>query len=334
MHPPLFPFLSKTRWLSFLGHALDWDEEKLKEAGVLLDKNLLPIIAGVEISHFLGVSPKIIGLMAARPARFYNTYKVPKKSGGFRTITAPRVYLKQIQRYLLDCILANESLPDCVVGFTRGKTSADGAAIHSGNTFLLNIDIKNFFPSVTKTQVVDAFQAIGYNEKSSEFLAKLSTLDNVLPQGAPTSPALSNLVFQKTDLNILKICAENRISYSRYADDLSFSSNAPIENSFQDSIKNTIHEAGFCLNNEKTRLLGPRCRREVTGIVINERIGIPRIHRRRIRAIFHKASANPYGFSTRRSELAGYIGWIGQLHSEEAENYRDILSRIPTDTTS
>jgi RNA-directed DNA polymerase len=325
MHPSLFPFLSSERWLSYLKHALQFGEDDLEVARLLLEKKLIPVVRGPELGHFLGVSPKIVALMAARTQRFYNSFKVAKKSGGTRTISAPRVFLKQTQRYILDCILSELPLPSPVVGFRKSISIVDGARPHLKNRFLWNIDIKNFFPSISKSLVVEEFKRIGYPDRAAAFLANICTLNGELPQGAPTSPTLANLVFLPIDMEISALCDESGIAYTRYADDLSFSSSIVIPEGFQRSVRQLISASSFKLNAKKERLVGPMGRREVTGVVINEQISIPRKRRREIRAMFHKAKFETFLADDRMSQLEGYLGWVTAFHPDEARQYREIL---------
>lgn len=314
-------------------HALDVsDAAILSNIEDLLNRNLIPVFHGPEIAHFLGVSPKIVSLMAAKPGRFYNRFKVTKRNGGHRMISAPRVFIKQTQRYILDCIIEplDKTLPSCVVGFRRGISLKSSASRHVGNSFLWTIDLTDFFPSVKHKHVVDFFSSAGYGYHAAEFLAKLCTLNGELPQGAPTSPSIANHVFSKVDQIIISEIGEEDIEYTRYADDLSFSSDNPIPQSFRKRIVQIVNQHEFQINKKKERLVGPASRREVTGCVINEKVSVPRPRRREIRAIFHKAKRSPLDFIKRRSELMGYVGWFESMALPEARKMRSIAENIPT----
>jgi len=201
----LYPFGSKQRWLeaapAFFGDA---DKELI---GQLLDKNLIPVLRGPEIAIYLGVSPKLLSHMVKRPVRYYNSFEIRKKNGQQRLITAPRVFLKTVQRYILDCILSQVAPHDAACGFRRGFNCAYGAYRHVGRPYLWNIDLANFFPTITKAQVTQVFRNIGYPDSAAFFLSGLCCLEHRLPQGAPTSPALANLVTIPMDAKLDHVSA-------------------------------------------------------------------------------------------------------------------------------
>jgi len=321
MHPFLYPLGTPERWLSYLTNWFKWSEVEIAIAKKLLDRNLIPLMKGSEIANFLGVSGSLVGHMVIKPNRYYRSYSIPKKSGKKRVISAPRIFLKTVQRYILDCILTPLPIHQAAVGFVRGRNMAMGAAVHVGKRFLWNIDLENFFPSINQSRVKAAFEKIGYPSKAAYFLSGLCCLNGALPQGAPTSPALSNYIFSSIDEQISSIAKRNSISYSRYADDLSFSSDRLISKIFQSDVIKIVNENGFNINPSKCRLMGPRCRREVTGLTVNEKISIPREKRRKLRSMFHHLTKNPESFLEKKNYFKGYISWISQYHADEATKY-------------
>jgi len=292
---------------------------ELENASILLERRLVPVVAGPEIGVFLGVSSKLVSRASACPERYYHEFKILKKNGSFRTISAPRVYLKTIQRYLLDCILSRVKMADCVIGFVRGRRVRDGASRHVGAKFLWNIDLKDFFPSIKSIYVKNIYLNLGYSEQAAGFLTKLCCLHGVLPQGAPTSPMLANLSFAEADLEIMKLCQRQMVAYTRYADDLSFSCSNPIEPGFQGAILAVIGRHDFRVNAEKTRLVGPLCRREVTGLTINEKVSVPRPIRRNIRAMVHNYCRSPDSVKENLDQIRGRIAYIANHHPDEAQ---------------
>lgn len=327
MHPPLYPFVSAKRWIDFGGKILRWNEEELFAAEVLLSQKMIPILRGSELGLFLGISGRLVTRASAKPEFYYKTFRIPKKSGGCRVITAPRVYLKVVQRYILDCILSRGRLPKNVVGFVRGRSMRDGADIHRGARFLWNIDLQDFFPSVEMQKVVSVFEGFGYPKCAAEFLARLCCYKGCLPQGAPTSPMLANLVFAPLDEEILTLSEQNSISYSRYADDLSFSGDKVMPVGFMASVIALIENSGFLINPKKSRLVGPSCRREVTGLVVNENISVPRDVRRKIRAMVHRFESSGGGGEYSYEAIVGYISYIHNYHPLEAKVYWDKIRR-------
>ena len=145
MHPFLYPLGTPERWLSYLTNWFKWSEVEIAIAKKLLDRNLIPLMKGSEIANFLGVSGSLVGHMVIKPNRYYRSYSIPKKSGKKRVISAPRIFLKTVQRYILDCILTPLPIHQAAVGFVRGRNMAMGAAVHVGKRFLWNIDLENFF---------------------------------------------------------------------------------------------------------------------------------------------------------------------------------------------
>jgi retron-type reverse transcriptase len=329
VHPFLYPFGTEERWLSYLGHCLQWDETDLGRARSLLSRNLIPVVRGPEIAAYLGISPKLLGHMVVEPQKYYRAFRIKKKNGKYREITAPRVFLKTIQRYILDCILAPLDVHPAAIGFRRRLSPRDGAERHVGRKFLWNIDLKDFFPSITKRGVLELFERVGFPAKGAYFLAGLCCLNDRLPQGAPTSPAISNLIFHELDEAISKEAEGQSVTYTRYADDLSFSSDKPIPGPFRRAVSRAIGGFGFTINPDKSRLMGPRCRREVTGLTVNEKVSVPRETRRKLRARFHQAALEPKKHTADKAVLLGYAVWISQYHPRDGKRFREIAEAIP-----
>ncbi len=326
LYPFLFPFLSEERWLSFGKNCLNWNEDDCLLAKHHISAKRIPLLNGLEIASYLGVSKELIQAMALQSHRFYNTFSVKKKNGGERSIAAPRVFLKVIQRYILDCILSPTPPHEASFGFVRGRNPGMGAEMHINRPFLWNIDLQDFFPSISQSRVRDFFFSLGYPPVASRTLSSLCCLNGWLPQGAPTSPAIANGVFLKGDIEIQSLCSEKNIVYSRYADDLSFSSLTAIDDDFRKAVAEIIRKYGFSINAKKTRLTGPKCRREVTGLTVNTRVSIPREKRRAIRAQFHNLNGKIL-LPEEQLRLCGLANWVS-LHHEEGKRYLQQLREI------
>jgi RNA-directed DNA polymerase len=333
MYPALFPFISRDSWLGYLSHLGVRSPGDVSHAASLCDRGFIPVLHGTDLGHYLGVSPKLIGHMAKFPQKYYGSFNIPKKSGGVRLIEAPRVFLKSVQRYVLDCIVQQIPLHEAIVGFRPKMNCAVGARRHVGRPFLWNIDLKNFFPTITFDQVNSVFSSIGYRPEVTFVLARLCCLSGRLPQGAPTSPALANVVFSPADESIDGLSKQIGVVYSRYADDLSFSGMTCIPQDFRREIRRIVEALGFHVNDAKTRLMGPRTRREVTGLTVNQAVSIPRKRRRALRALFHQVSINPAAFSGDKIRLLGYAAWVFGYHAEEGRRYLATARLIP-DTES
>jgi len=226
MLPALYPFGTAQQWLEVA--PAFFDQSGMVQAKQLVEKGVIPLQLGPEIAIYLGISPKLVSHMVMRPGRYYNSFDITKKNGGRRRITAPRVFLKTVQRYILDCILSQVQPHEAAVAFRRGHNCSDGAHHHVGRPYIWNIDLADFFPTITKSQVFEVYRKIGYPDAAALFLTGLCCLEGRLPQGAPTSPALANLVAQPLDLKLTSMAQSASIVYTRYADDMTFSSTSLI----------------------------------------------------------------------------------------------------------
>ncbi|EDM73862.1 Retron-type reverse transcriptase [Plesiocystis pacifica SIR-1] len=244
----------------------------------------------------------------------YVDFEVPKKSGGTRLISAPRAPLRAVQRKLLADILAPVPCHDAAHGFVPGRSTVTHAAQHVGAKLLLQTDIRDFFPSIHFWRVRGLFFTLGYRGDVARALAALCTRrpviaatrtderrvvwPGVLPQGAPTSPALSNLACRRLDARLSGLAARLGARYSRYADDLSLSfhddealAKLDVGRAFW-WIDQILQQEGFAEHPKKRRILRPHRRQQVTGIVVNEHLAIPRDERRRFRAMLHNCRAH------------------------------------------
>ena len=212
----------------------------------------------------------------------YTTYSIRKKNGKLRTITAPNPILKQCQREIMEH-LNKVPLSDSAHGFIEGRSIVTNAVNHINKKYVLNIDLKDFFPSVTKDRVKDLFQELDIPMECVD----LVLLNDVLPQGSPCSPVISNLICRDMDRDMEEYAKTLNLSYSRYADDMTFSG----DNINRDVINNIyaiVRKHRLIVNKEKTVVLGRHRRQLVTGLVVNEKVSIPKETRKRVRAMMHQ----------------------------------------------
>lgn len=257
-----------------------------------LTSKKLPYIYNID--HFCSMSnssSKQISLFLAKKNKAYRTFNLPKKSGGFREINAPSKKLKYVQRWILDNILFGLNAGKHAHGFVPGKSIVTNASIHVGQSLILGIDIKDFFPNINFTSVYDVFKSTGYTQKVAFLLADLCTYQNALPQGAPTSPMLANLVAVKLDKKIVDYCNRRNLQYTRYADDITISGSDKLPR-YKDKIIEIIEDNGFIVNIKKTRVLSRGSRQKVTGLIVNDKISIGRIKKKNLRAIVHNIFLN------------------------------------------
>lgn len=229
----------------------------------------------------------------------YFDFSIPKKSGGQRKISAPVKPLKEIQS-AINILLQSIFVPDDhATGFVIGRSIKDNALMHVGHTCIFNTDIENFFPSITKLMVrralVREFGDKLQSHKVVNIICRICTVpDNsgleVLPQGAPTSPVLSNIVLKSLDKDMSNLAERMGCNYSRYADDITFSHSRSIRRIspfWQSRIYNIIEKYGLKVNEKKTRTFVPGTRQEVTGVVVNDKINVPRPFIKQLRVLIH-----------------------------------------------
>lgn len=236
----------------------------------------------------------------------YRQFKIKKKSGGFRQITAPR---NQSFMMLLQCV--NEILKaiytpsDYAMGFTERRSVVTNAAVHKGQNYLFNLDLKDFFPSVEQARVWKRLQLAPFNfpvaianlvaglcsmrETRKDINGKI-TFAYILPQGAPTSPIITNMICDNLDRRLAGLAKRFGLHYTRYADDITFSSMHYVyaENGeFRKELTRIISSQGFTINEKKTRLQKLGSRQEVTGIIVSDKLNVAKKYVREIRSLLY-----------------------------------------------
>lgn len=201
-----------------------------------------------------------------------------------RKITAPSMPLKLRQQWILEEVLEKLKVHDCCHGFVRGRSILTNARLHMNHPVIYNLDIKNFFPSVKAEQVRQVFMRAGYSRAAAGGLTELCCYEEMLPQGAPTSPYLANLVLCQMDTALAGFCGQKGITYTRYADDMSFSGYTDVEQQYGEALQAIVRSYGFSINEEKTRCYREPHRKIVTGLVVKaEGVFIPKGFKRKLR---------------------------------------------------
>lgn len=259
-----------------------------------------------ELSRRLGIE----GDLLRRVQPEYREFDIPKRSGGARRIAAPAETLRDLQRLILRRLLARLRAHPCATGFERGHSIVTNALPHVGRDIVLRTDIRDFFGSTSKRRVEKYFRKIGWNREAAGVLARICTHKGGLPQGAPTSPRLANLVNYDFDAALYAAAAKNGIAYTRYADDITLSTDAANCDALMRThgfARALAREHGYSLHGKKkTRLRRRHQRQSVTGLVVNnDRPRLPREARRRLRAIEHQLSAHGSASLT-PDQLAGW----------------------------
>lgn len=284
------------RWLLERNRAADPRFlEFLVRYGDALAARKRPVIYSVgHLAQKRRVTEPHLRWMAHNPRRFYREFAIPKADGRSRSILAPKGQLLTIQRWILRAILNRGKVHPYATGFVRGRSILDNARPHIGREVVIRIDLKDFFPSITHAQVRKVFQDFGYPYRVAVLLASLCTVDGRLPQGAPTSPALSNLVCETLDRRFAGLKKKLGFRYSRYADDLVFSSDNPRLPKLIPFFRQVLREEGLTVNESKVKVMRQSRRQMVTGVVVNRKPNVSREKARRLRAALHRlAKAGP-----------------------------------------
>ncbi len=248
----------------------------------------------------------------------YATFGIPKRRGGVRTIEAPSPKLKTLQRTVLHRLLEGLPTHPAATGFVPGLSIVDNALPHVGQAVVVNIDLADFFPSITRQRVEAFFRAVGWSAEASAILANICTHDGRLPQGAPTSPALSNLANRRLDARLDKLAQKFGGHYTRYADDLTFSfpEYAAGTRKVLAHIRTVIEEEGYRIQmKKKVRVQRAHQRQTATGLVVNAAVNAPRALRHKLRAMRHHAQTGSLP-SSERARLQGWEAFIGMIKKQ------------------
>ena len=234
----------------------------------------------------------------SRNKKRYVSFQIPKKKKGeYRTIDAPNPTLKSLQRGLNDALNVLYNPHASAMGFVPGRSIVCNAQVHTKKNFVYNIDLKNFFPTITSGRVFARMQSKPFScsKEIASLIADLCCYCNdfgtVLPQGAPTSPTLTNIICERLDLKLSRLATAYGLHYTRYADDITFSGMNNMfaeEGRFCQSVKHIIEdEEHFKINKDKTRLCHRGIRQEVTGITVNEKPNVTRKYIKQVRSMIH-----------------------------------------------
>ncbi|KAB2707192.1 MULTISPECIES: reverse transcriptase family protein [Pseudomonadota] len=240
----------------------------LAHAASLSARNLPPIFEFSHLAALLGVSEVTLATICHSPHSYYRTFEIPKRTGGLREISVPRPILMKLQRWILANIVEFVEVHPSAHGFLKNRSIVTNAQQHLGCNELLKIDILNFFPSISSGKVRSLLAELGYSDPVASALTRVCTKNDGLPQGAPTSPALSNLAARAFDIRIADHCAEEGLIYTRYADDIAISGQR-IDSSLRGKIIQILADANFKIHPVKSRLYGPNDRKIIAGISIS-----------------------------------------------------------------
>ena len=290
----------------------------------------------------------------------YTTFQVPKKKKGeFRTIDAPVPELKYIQRCLNVIFQTLHTPHAAAMGFVPGRSVADNAMRHLGQNYVYNIDLKDFFPSISSGRLFKRLQAKPFclNAELASLITDLcchadAEGRHVLPQGAPTSPTITNIVCERLDRKLQQLAKAYGLKYTRYADDITFSGMSNVfgeEGKFCRALRHIIEqEEHLTINDDKTRLCHRGMRQEVTGLTVNEKANVSRRYIKQLRTVLHNWEmfgheraqtlfvqhyVSPVGSKVPgahhlRNVLAGKLLYLKMVKGETDPTYRHLQSRF------
>lgn len=359
--------VQKENSLGFIGTPFmaDIKEDSFHEELLILN-NLFVIKNAKDLANKMGITLKELRFLTytqkLSPKTDYVRFKMAKKSGGFREISAPKPQLKRLQYWILDNILNRVEVSEESHGFVRQKNIVTNATPHLNQAVVINCDLENFFPTISYPRVKGLFKSLGYSSEIATLLALLTTeaelkevnLDGeklylymgkrYLPQGSPASPMISNLICRKLDTRMRGIANTLGFVYTRYADDMTFSScEYTNTNKLLYWVKGITKEEGFVLHPDKTRIMKKGSRQEVTGVVVNEKLSVNRKALKRFRALLYQIETD--GLSGKFwqgksgnliSVIWGYANFVAMVDAQKGAKFKaqvqEIMKKYPLET--
>ncbi|MBX2799196.1 MAG: reverse transcriptase family protein [Myxococcales bacterium] len=320
----------------------DLDEPEARAAA-----NELPRLDGPDdLAKELGITVAQLRWLAvhrdAATRIHYTRFTIPKRDGSERAIWAPLPRLKAAQRWILRNVVEHLPVHGAAHGFLAGRSVVTNAAAHVGSKLIVNIDLKDFFPTITWRRARGMFRKAGYREQVATLLAMICTEaprevvewegqsyfvalgPRCLPQGAPTSPAITNTICLRLDRRLSGLARRFGYTYTRYADDLTFSlplahTGEPRVGALIGAVGHIVRAEGFQVHPSKTRVQHTGRRQQVTGLVVNgrEQPRVPRSLKRQLRAaVYNLRRGRPLPAGERFERLIGYAAWIHQAEPE------------------
>ena len=354
-------WLTESQQMQPVTAAAGWSVPVIESAGALAD---WLEVSSSELRWFADL--KGLSYKNNQPRLSHYHYRVlAKQSGGLRLIEAPKLRLKGMQRKILAQILEQVPSHAAVHGFVKGRSIKTFVAPHVGQRVVLRMDVHNFFPSFGAARIAGVFRTLGYPETVADLLSGICTnaaprdvwkqvgggTNKVqfqearsiyarphLPQGAPTSPALANICTYRLDCRLAGLAKSVGAEYTRYADDLAFSSSdAQFERrieTFSIHVAAILMEEGFTVNFRKTRIMRQGVRQHLGGLVTNQRINVIRADFDRLKATLTNCvrlgpeSQNREAHPQFRAHLEGRVGFVEMINASRGERLRRIFEQI------
>ncbi len=280
--PPLFfSFPDRQTFIESVGNRISSVEASTIYE--LSSQNLPPVTSALALATLTGFSPRFIGLLAKQPSRHYRTFSI-RQGRKHRVIQSPRVALKVIQWWFGWHLARGVQFAEHVHGFVPTRSTLTAGKTHVNARWIVSVDLRDFFGSVSRQQVHDALRGLGFPGTGAWIMSDLCTLSGSLPQGSPASPVLSNLVFRQTDLLLQSFAIEHGIRLTRYADDITLSSTEAYPNGIELRLIRILENLGWKIAVDKTEIaIGPSSRSMLGLLVDGPHIRLPRKYRHQLR---------------------------------------------------
>ena len=347
--------------IHFLGHGFSNELQHKQSNETLLNQLDLPILhSAVDLSQHFQISvSKLYQHCKHEPVSAhigYLHFSIPKKNGSLRHISAPREDLKSLQYWILHNILDKVPVSESAIGFCKGKSILDNARPHVGSAIVINMDLENFFPTISFERVRGVFRKMGYSGAISTILAMLCTepvsteIDyagqkmyllepkRFLPQGAPTSPMITNILCQHLDARFNGYCEKTGWRYTRYADDLTFShpSHEASIGKMLSMAQKIVKTENLVIHPDKTRVMRSGSCQEVTGIVVNEKLSINRKVIKNFRTLIFQIEKDGLEGKSWQGKsgvdlwpvLQGMAAYIAMVNPEKGQPLRDRVAEL------
>lgn len=289
----------------------------------------------------LGVSAKALYTLSNQIHRHYHRVKIPKGNGELRELSVPDEFLKAVQGKIAQNILVHETISPYAMAYRSGGSTLKNALPHVGQPIVMKMDIRQFFDHCIYPIVKErAFPAERYSEANRVLLTLLCVHRDALPQGAPSSPAISNLILRDFDNIVGSWCESHNIAYTRYCDDMTFSGDFE-PSQVKSLVKNELKKLGFFINDKKTVVLRNGQKKTITGVVVNEKPNVAASYRRKLRQEIYycqkfgvkghmKVTGTSVSESTYIAQLQGRINYALSInpHDQELKKYKEWITAL------
>jgi len=338
-----------SREVLFAGEGVSRALSGLTSDEAALAKHGLPVLRDAhDLAAFLGIDMRSLRWLTfhreVASVTHYRQFQIPKAKGGLRTISAPRARLKAVQQAIRGKLLARLAPTEHAQAFVSGRSTVTNASAHVKKPIVVKLDLRDFFGTITFPRVRGFFEKLGYSGMVATLLALLATesprkrvtIDGrtwfvalgprSLPQGAPTSPELTNQLARRLDARLSGYARKAGWSYTRYADDLTFSGGGDVAK-LLGVVHAVVRAEGFVPNPEKTFFARKGRQQRVTGIVVNEGLGLPRDQLRRFRAAVHRVAHDGFKDAGERRQMLGYASYVKMVKPALGERFLEALRK-------